>query len=55
MDDEHLIEHVRQYEVLYDLSNPKYMDTSYKNQIWEKIAEQLKTDGKIYFKISMYT
>lgn len=50
MDDEHLIECVRQYEVLYDLSNSKYMDTSYKNEIWSKIAEQLKSDGKLYLK-----
>jgi len=54
MDDEHLIECVRQYEVLYDLSNPKYMDTSYKNEIWSKIAELLKSDGKLYLKIYLY-
>jgi len=50
MDDEHIIECVRQYEVLYDLSNSKYMDTSYKNEIRSKIAEQLKSDGKLYLK-----
>lgn len=50
MDDEQLIECVRQYEVLYDLSNPKYMDISYKNEIWSKIEEQLKSDGKLYLK-----
>jgi len=50
MDDEQLIECVRQYEVLYDLSNPKYMDTSYKNEIWSKIAEQLKSNGVIFKK-----
>ncbi|KAL4126340.1 hypothetical protein QTP88_010562 [Uroleucon formosanum] len=46
MNDEHLIECVRQYEVLYDFSNPKYMYTSYKNEICSKIAEQLKSDVK---------
>lgn len=54
MDDEFLIEYVRQYEVLYDLSNPRYMDAYHKNEIWRTIAEQLNSDGKLYFKISMF-
>lgn len=34
MDEEHLIEYVRQYEVLYELSNPKYMNTYQKIKLW---------------------
>lgn len=46
MYDEKLIELVRNYPVLYDLSNPKYMDTDFKNNIWSKIGEEMKTTGK---------
>lgn len=46
MDDENLIEFVRKYPVLYDLSNPKYMDSSFKNEIWIKIEEKIQKDGK---------
>ncbi|KAF0750463.1 transcription factor Adf-1-like [Aphis craccivora] len=43
MNDEKLIELVRKYPVLYDLSHAKYMDTDYKNTIWSKIAEEIET------------
>lgn len=46
MNDEKLIELVRNYPVLYDLSNPKYMDTNFKNNIWTKVGEEMKTTGK---------
>lgn len=46
MNDEQLIECVRQYPILYDLSNPKYMDIAFKNEIWSKIGEEMKKDGK---------
>lgn len=45
MNDEKLIELVRIYSVLYDLSHPKYMDTDFKNTIWAKKAEEMKTAG----------
>jgi hypothetical protein len=48
MNDEKLIELVRKYPVLYDLSHAKYMDTDYKNTIWSKIAEEMETTGKKY-------
>jgi len=44
--DEKLIELVRKYPVLYNLSHAKYMDTDYKNTIWSKIAEEMETTGK---------
>ena len=46
MNDEKLIELVRNYPVLYDLSNPKYMDTDFKNTLWSKIGAEMKTTGK---------
>lgn len=46
MNDEKLIELVRRYPVLYDLSHTKYMDTDFKNTIWRKIAEEIETTGK---------
>lgn len=46
MNDEKLIEQVRNYPSLYDLSNPKYMDTDFKNTLWSKIGEEIKTTGK---------
>nr|XP_022911624.1 transcription factor Adf-1-like [Onthophagus taurus] len=44
MNDEKLIEMVRDYPVLYDLSHAKYNDINYKNGIWKEIAKQLKED-----------
>lgn len=44
MNDEQLIELVRGYPVLYDQSDPKYMDSDFKNTIWSKIGEIMKTD-----------
>lgn len=46
MNDEKLIELVREYPVLYDLSHPKYMDTDHKNCIWNKFVEEIGTTGK---------
>lgn len=47
MNDEKLIELVRRYPVLYDLSHAKYMDTDHKNTIWSKIAEEMETTGNL--------
>ncbi|KAK5641195.1 hypothetical protein RI129_009742 [Pyrocoelia pectoralis] len=44
MNDEKLIELVREYHVLYDLSHCKYMDTGFKNNIWARIAKEMKQD-----------
>ena len=46
MDNEQLIEFVRKYPALYNLSNPKYMNSSFKNEIWIKIGEEIEKDGK---------
>lgn len=46
IDDEHLIEQVRQHPVLFDLANPKYLDAKYKHEIWEKIATELGKEGE---------
>lgn len=46
MNDKKLIELVRGYPVLYDVSNPKYMDSDYKNAIWTKIGTEIETDGE---------
>ena len=46
MDDELLIELVRNYPVLYDLAQPKYMDSNFKKDIWNNIGEEMKIDGK---------
>lgn len=46
MNDEKLIELVRNHTVLYDLSHKKYMDSNYKNIIWSDISKEIKLDGK---------
>lgn len=45
MNDKKLIMLVQRYPVLYDLSHTKYMDTIYKNNIWNKIAEDMETSS----------
>ena len=54
MEDELLIELVRIYPALYDLSNQKYMDSNFKQDIWKKIGEEMKVDGKyvLYLKVT---
>lgn len=46
MNDEDLIECVREYDVLYDPLHEKYRDDDYKNGIWSKIGNKLKTSGE---------
>lgn len=46
MDDEKLIECVRQCPALYDVSHPKYLDNTYKIQVWEGIGKKMNTSGK---------
>jgi len=45
MDNEKLIELVRQHNVLYDLSHAKYLDGQYKEKIWKSISEELDQPG----------
>ena len=51
IEDKQLIELVRSQTVLYDLFNAKYMDTNFKQGIWNKNAEERKADDVsfIYF------
>lgn len=46
MDTEKLISLVQGYPVLYDTSDPDYMKSKLKDQIWEKIGTQLVVEGK---------
>jgi hypothetical protein len=32
--------------MFYDLSNPKYMENSLKEQKWKEICKDMKVDGK---------
>lgn len=49
MDNEQLIEIVREYKYLYDLSNKKYSDNQKKDQAWNEIGVKLKINGKHLF------
>lgn len=45
MDDELLIEEVRQREEMYNMAHKKYSDNQHKDLIWAKIGEKLKISG----------
>ncbi|VVC38484.1 MADF domain [Cinara cedri] len=45
MDDEMLIEEIRQYQELYDMMHKKYSDNIHKDNIWRKLDSELKTTG----------
>lgn len=45
MDDEILIENVRQYDELYNMSHRKYNNNHHKGKIWAKIGKELNTTG----------
>jgi hypothetical protein len=47
MNDEKLIELVRSHVELYDLSSPKYMDTTYKERIWKEVGQEMKQEGNV--------
>nr|XP_027225118.1 uncharacterized protein LOC113817296 [Penaeus vannamei] len=47
MNDERLIVLVRNHPVLYDLSEPKYMDSGLKQRIWKNIGQELKVDSTL--------
>jgi hypothetical protein len=46
MDDEKLIECVRKYPAIYDMSHSKYSDSNYESSLWMKISEEMKEEGK---------
>ncbi|CAH1396352.1 unnamed protein product [Nezara viridula] len=45
MDDEKLIELIKENRFLYDPSHPKYMDPKYKVKVWQSIGNKLKISG----------
>lgn len=49
MDDEKLIEHVRKYPELYDMTHQKYLDTKFKTSIWTLIGNELNETGEYIF------
>jgi len=50
MDDEFLIELVRENSVLYDFSHRNHCDSTLKSNLWKEIGEQLQ-QGKVNFLI----
>lgn len=54
MNKEKLIEAVRGYIELYDLSRPKYIDIVYRDANWKGIGQDLQQQSKndIYYKKS---
>jgi hypothetical protein len=42
---EKLIENVKNYKILYDLSHPEYKNKRRKNKTWDEIGALLNTDG----------
>jgi len=49
IDDEKLIECVRNYPVLYALKDKNYRDNSIKENVWEKISDFLGKTGMYYY------
>jgi len=47
MNDEMLIECVRQHVELYDISDKRYIDGAHKQRVWKKISQQLGHSGKL--------
>jgi hypothetical protein len=52
--DEKLIELVRKCEELYDMSNKKYSDSVWKEELWRQIGEELKKSGKRILKLPSF-
>lgn len=46
MDEEKLIDLVRQHDLLYDPDNRDYTNKRRKEQVWDDIGKQLKRSGK---------
>lgn len=47
MNDEMLIQCVRQHVELYDTSDKRYIDGAHKQRVWKKISQQLGHSGKL--------
>lgn len=47
MDDETLIEYVRQHVELYDTFDKRYIDGAHKQRVWKEIAQYLGHSGKL--------
>jgi len=54
MDDEILIEKVRQYDELYNMAHKKYCDNHHKDVVWAKIGKELNTTGMCNFIILLF-
>ena len=48
MNNEKLIEAVREHEVLYDLSHAKYIDDTCKDAIWKAIGKDLQQESNTF-------
>lgn len=48
VEDEKLIEMVRGYPLLYNLSDRKYKDSTIKENIWKEISNAIGKNGKLY-------
>jgi len=55
MDNEMLIEEVRHYQELYDMTHKKYSDNIHKDNIWRKIGSELKTTGRYKLNLTNIT
>lgn len=45
---------VRHYNNLYDTSPPNYMDTNLKNQIWQKLDDELQLSSRYFNFLFIY-
>jgi len=54
MNNEKLIEAVREHQVLYNLSHAKYIDGAYKDGIWKAIGQDLRQQGNNTFKNNIH-
>ena len=46
---EKLIELIKKYPILYDLSHEEYKNVRKKDKAWDEIGEELKENGKLFF------
>lgn len=54
MNQEKLIEHVKQYRSIYDLDDKYYADNDKKRQVWREIGKKLNIPGKLNFIVCFY-
>lgn len=54
MDDEILIEEVRQYDEIYDMSHRKYSDNQHRDIVWTKIGQKLNLKGMFLHNLNIY-